>query len=116
MNINQNTNNQIFEEMKNYLDDFIAKRKWEKYRTPKNLVMALSSEVGELTELFQWIPENECLLIKKDSAKIKEIEEEMADVLSYLIQLAGVLSIDLNKAFWEKTKKNEKKHKIEEYK
>jgi len=104
-------NNETFEQMKIYLDQFIRERNWDHYRTPKNLAMALSTEVGELTELFQWLSEKECAEIHRDLTKMKMIEEEMADVLSYLVQLAGILNIDLAKAFWEKTKKNELKHK-----
>ncbi len=101
-----------FEEMKDYLDHFIAERNWDRYRTPKNLVMALSAEVGELTECFQWLSEQESMTVKNDLTKRKAIEEEMADVLSYLVQLAGKLEIDLQSAFWDKTKKNEIKHKV----
>lgn len=108
----KNYDNEIFKKMERYLDSFIVKRNWEKYRTPKNLVMALSSEVGELTELFQWLSDEECKDIKHDSLKIKRIKEEMADVLSYLVQLAGILKVDLASAFWEKTTKNEEKHRV----
>jgi dCTP diphosphatase len=99
-----------FEKMKRYLDDFTHERKWEKYRTPKNLCMALSVEAAELTEIFQWMDAEQSLEAKNDEKTKQHIKEELADVLSYLVQIAGVLDIDLNAAFWEKTKKNEKKY------
>jgi NTP pyrophosphatase (non-canonical NTP hydrolase) len=37
------------------LRDFASARDWHQFHTPKNLVMALSGEVGELTALFQWL-------------------------------------------------------------
>lgn len=49
----------VFQEMKEYLDQFIDDRKWDKYRTPKNLSMALSVEVAELMELFMWLSEKD---------------------------------------------------------
>ncbi|MCP5505526.1 MAG: nucleotide pyrophosphohydrolase [Chlamydiales bacterium] len=104
---------EVFQEMKEYLDQFIDDRKWDKYRTPKNLSMALSVEVAELVELFQWLSEKESWEVTNIPDTKEQIEEEMADVLSYLVQLAGKLEIDLHQAFWKKTKKNEAKHSIE---
>lgn len=98
--------------MKEYLDHFIHERNWDKYRTPKNLSMALAVEVSELMEIFQWIDGDESKRITNDPQKKEEIEGELADILSYLVQLAGMLKIDLYEAFWKKTTKNEQKHLI----
>ncbi|MGA9165414.1 MAG: nucleotide pyrophosphohydrolase, partial [Thiobacillus sp.] len=35
--------------------EFALARAWERYHTPKNLVMALSVEMAELLEPFQWL-------------------------------------------------------------
>jgi hypothetical protein len=32
-------------------------RDWEQFHSPKNLIMNLCSEVGELSELFRWLSE-----------------------------------------------------------
>ncbi|NRA89715.1 MAG: nucleotide pyrophosphohydrolase [Simkaniaceae bacterium] len=103
-------NGEAFTDMKVYLDKFISDRGWDEFRNPKNLVMALSVETAELTEIFQWLSPDEAENVKYDLEKVEAIEEEMADILSYLIQLAGKLDIDLEKSFWKKTKKNEIKH------
>ena len=42
------------EVIKKKLRDFSKERNWEQYHSPKNLVMALSVEVAELVEIFQW--------------------------------------------------------------
>ena len=34
--------------------NFVREREWEKYHTPRNLVMAMMGEVGEIAEIFQW--------------------------------------------------------------
>ena len=39
------------------LRQFAQEREWQQFHSPKNLVMALSGEVGELTEIFQWMTE-----------------------------------------------------------
>ncbi|MFO1287620.1 MAG: hypothetical protein U1F49_14490 [Rubrivivax sp.] len=36
---------------------FVREREWEPFHSPKNLAMALTGEVGELVELFQWLTE-----------------------------------------------------------
>ena len=41
--------------LQNKLRLFAEERDWDNYHTPKNLVMALSGEIGELTEIFQWL-------------------------------------------------------------
>ena len=41
------------------LQKFADERQWDQFHTPKNLVMGLSGEVGELTELFQWLTPEE---------------------------------------------------------
>jgi hypothetical protein len=43
--------------------EFAVNREWEPFHTPKNLVMALTGEVGELVAEFQWLtPEESCAL------------------------------------------------------
>jgi len=46
---------------------FAAARDWDSYHTPKNLVMALSAEVGELTDLFQWLTPEESARVMDDA-------------------------------------------------
>src|SRR5579863_3204880 len=95
--------------MQNYLHEFGKKRGWEKYKTPKNLCMALTVEVAELMEAFQWMENDESLAVKNNKELMQSIKEEMADVFSYLVQISDALDVDIEKAFWEKTKKNEEK-------
>jgi dCTP diphosphatase len=103
-------NNIDIDKIKNYLHQFGKERGWEKYKTPKNLCMALSVEVAELMEAFQWIDGEESTAIKNNEKLMQPIKEEMADVFSYLVQIADALEVDIEKVFWEKTKKNEQKY------
>jgi dCTP diphosphatase len=77
------------------LDEFAAQRDWRKFHSPKNLVMALTGEVGELTELFQWLTPEEASTLTNDPHSRKRVEEEIADVFIYLLRLADVLDVDL---------------------
>jgi len=44
-----------FEDLKIKLRQFADQRDWNQFHSPKNLAMALSGEVGELLEHFQWL-------------------------------------------------------------
>lgn len=98
--------------IREYLDQFANRRGWDQYRNIKNLCMALSVEVGELIEIFQWKSMEDSQLDQLDAKTKEHIEEELADILSYLIQISGKMDIDLVEAFWKKTKKNEAKYPI----
>jgi len=92
------------------LADFAAERDWQQYHTPKNLVMALTGEAGELTELFQWLTSEQAADIMADPGAAARVREEIADVFSYLLRLADVLGVDLESALTEKIAKNAMKY------
>jgi NTP pyrophosphatase (non-canonical NTP hydrolase) len=89
------------------LRSFAAVRDWEKFHTPKNLVMALSGEVGELTALFQWLTPEQAAAAMDDVELSANILDELADVLIYLVRLADVLGVDLLTAAEAKIDRNE---------
>ncbi|MFQ6398968.1 nucleotide pyrophosphohydrolase [Nocardia sp. KC 131] len=92
------------------LVEFAAEREWERFHTPKNLVMALIGEVGELSELFQWLTAEESAMITHDAVGRSRVEEEIADVFLYLLRLADVLGIDLQAAAEAKILTNGKRY------
>src|SRR3954447_12130001 len=67
------------------LRDFAAERDWDQFHNPKNLAMALSGEVGELVEHFQWLTFEEAAALP--AATHDEVALEAADVLLYLVRL-----------------------------
>lgn len=95
------------------LHQFVKDRQWEQFHTPKNLIMALTGEVGELAEHFQWLTPEEASQLKSDPLKKQEVAHEMADVFSYLLRLADVLDIDLDQALRGKIALNAKKYPVE---
>lgn len=99
--------------LKAYQRAFIKDRDWAKFHSPKNLVMALAGEAGELCEIFQWMQEEETFTVKEGHAKHEDLRDELADILYYLVRIADVLDVDLNAALWNKTKKNEKKYPVD---
>jgi NTP pyrophosphatase (non-canonical NTP hydrolase) len=79
---------------------FAHKRDWEQFHTPKNLVMALAGETGELLEHFQWLTAAQSATLSDE--KKQQVAHEMADILLYLIRLSERLDIDLIAAANEK--------------
>jgi NTP pyrophosphatase (non-canonical NTP hydrolase) len=91
-----------------YLREFAAERDWEQFHSPKNLAMALSVEVAEIVEHFQWMTEQQSR--DPGAAKRNEVEQELADALIYLVRLADQLGIDLLEAAERKLALNEAKY------
>jgi len=92
---------------------FSKDRNWDQFHTPKNLAIALNVEASELLEIFQWLKDEESVQVMQEENRSTQIKEEMADVLYYLIRLADILKIDLEKEFWNKQTKNAEKYPIE---
>lgn len=90
--------------------DFAAERHWQPYHTPRNLMLALAGEVGELAEIFQWQTDAEAAAIAANPAQFTHLQEELADVLMYLVRLADVCQVDLNAAAIDKLRKNALKY------
>jgi len=74
---------------------FTDERDWGQFHDPKSLVLALVGEVGELAELFQWLPADHAAQLAAADPLRQRVGEEMADVLAYLVRLADVLDVDL---------------------
>lgn len=96
------------------LEQFAQKRDWNQFHTPKNLVMALSVEVAELVEEFQWLTEEQSAHLAAE--KLAKVKDEVGDVFNYLVRLSSKLNIDLISAANDKIAKNEGKYPVEKAK
>uniref|UniRef100_A0A803LZK7 dCTP pyrophosphatase 1 n=1 Tax=Chenopodium quinoa TaxID=63459 RepID=A0A803LZK7_CHEQI len=47
-------NSVSLEDLKLKMADFAKERDWDQFHSPRNLLLALVGEVGELSEIFQW--------------------------------------------------------------
>jgi dCTP diphosphatase len=94
--------------------EFGAERDWEQFHTPRNLMLALVGEVGELAEQMQWVSDDEILSrMKLDPGPI---EEEVADVAIYLLRLSDVLGVDLTQAIERKMEANRDRYEPTRFK
>lgn len=101
------------EKIKKRLEKFSNERDWEQFHNPKNLVMALSGEVGELTEIFQWLSFKESRIENLSTKNIDRCKEEISDVFLYLIRLSDKLKIDLISEANKKIDSNNLKYPVE---
>ncbi|MCQ4266981.1 nucleotide pyrophosphohydrolase [Pseudomonas stutzeri] len=101
------------EKIQQQLRAFARERDWEQFHTPKNLASALAVESAELLEIFQWLTDAQAVAVKADSARMRKVEEEMADVALYLLRLADILSLDLQAAVDKKLRINAEKYPVE---
>jgi dCTP diphosphatase len=85
-------------ELRDLMRQFSAERDWGQFHDPKSVLLALVGEVGELAELFQWLPAADARRLAQAEPLRTRAGEEMADVLLYLVLLADVLDIDLAEA------------------
>lgn len=94
---------------------FTNTRDWGRFHDPKSLILALVGEVGELAELFQWLPAEDAREFAATDPLRSRAGEELADVLLYLVRLADVLDVDLGAAAAAKLLEAEDRFSAEDY-
>lgn len=99
--------------IKKKLQEFATCREWNKFHSPKNICMALTSEVGELSEIFQWLTEKESMEIDKNPKQYNMVKEELADVILYSILISLKLKINIAEAVFDKMSKNSHKYPVD---
>lgn len=89
-------------ELQQYMDEFCKERGWTKDTYAEKFLL-FTEEVGELAKAIR---KTQGLYQEKAKQQHLELEEEFADVLSYLLDLANVFQVDLETAFREKERVN----------
>ena len=86
---------------------FTTDRDWERFHSPANLAKSISIEANELLECFQW---------DENNFDLKEVKEELADVLVYCRNMLDKLGLDEDEIVNEKMSKNEIKYPVDKAK
>lgn len=97
------------DEFRRRIWSFVDDRGFRDLHTPRNLVVALAAEVGELLRHFIWKSDDEIRAILQ-AGPPRELSDEIADVFIYLIQLADTLGIELESAASDKIVRNADKY------
>src|SRR5512135_3167454 len=101
----------VLHSLRDELRAFAAERDWDQFHSPRNLATALAVEAAELLEPFQWLTEEQSHALPPETRAA--VEEEMADVLLYLVRLADKLDVDLAAAARAKIVRNGEKYPVE---
>lgn len=101
------------ESLQNELREFTDKRDWQQFHTIKNLVLALTGEVGELAAVVQWLDSVDASTFAKDPKLKKAFESELADVFIYLLRLADVSGSNLIEISKIKMSENAARYTVE---
>jgi NTP pyrophosphatase (non-canonical NTP hydrolase) len=99
----------LMNEIRNLMNDIVAfseERDWDQFHSPENLAKSIVIEAGELLECYQW----------SSNANMQDVEEELADILNYCLQLAAKLDLDPEKIVRKKMELNAKKYPVEKSK
>ena len=88
--------------------DFYQERDWAQFHSPKNLVMDLASEAGELLDLFRWLTEEESYRV--EGKTLQDVKDEIADVFKATLYLSHKLNIDPIESTLQKFEKMRKKY------
>lgn len=107
-------NNTTVAELKNLVQHFTQERDWQKFLSPKTISTYLSIEAAELLEKFVFVDNEESKQRLVD--KQPEVEQEIADVFYWLMQMCWIYNIDLSTAVQAKMKANEGKYPVEKAK
>jgi 8-oxo-dGTP diphosphatase len=91
--------------------DFYRVRDWDQFHSPKNLVMDLGSEAGELLDLFRWMTEEQSHQLEPQNHQ--NVRDEIADVFKAVLYLAHKLKIDPIQAAFDKFEKMKKRYPVE---
>ena len=93
-----------YEKLKEKIIKFNEDRDWDQFHSPANLAKSVAIEAGELLECFQW---------DNESFDKEHVCEEMADVFTYLINMADRLNVDLIDITDKKIDKNALKYPVD---
>ena len=105
-----------FQQIDKLIKQFSEVRDWNQFHTPKNLLNALVSEMGELSEIFLWKTDSELeKYLHSDEGK-QRISEEIADLAIYLIRLCQKVDLNFLEILESKMKINDAKYPVEKSK
>lgn len=87
------------EDVRRAVQAFADERDWQQFHTPRNLLLALVGEVGELAEIVRWQGDADPAI---PPDKVQDWADEIADVFILLVRLADRSGVDLTAAFARK--------------
>jgi len=103
----------MFDELTDAIVRFRDERDWKQFHSAKNLTMSVAIEAAELMELFQWArtEEEQGAVIQE---RLDDLQDELADVLIYILLLCREVGVSPGDAVLAKLGKNRAKYPIDQ--
>lgn len=105
-----------FEDLLDKIQNFSDVRDWSQFHTVKNLILAISAEVGELAEVVQWKSDQEVIEYLNSPEGKNKLSEEVADVAIYLLRICQQQNLDFIDILNKKMELNSHSYPIEKSK
>ena len=101
-----NDSNTTIQTLKQRVHELCLRKGWgeDGVQNPQQVAMAMTVEMSELLEHFQWLNPEEvrALMRDEDPDRLNAIAEEFADVMMYGLQLTRTLNIDITEQILRK--------------
>ncbi len=96
--------NKTLKELQSFYAQISKERGFDK-ETAQDTLLLMVEEMGELARALR-----KQKGIKIDAkSKVYPVEEELADIFSYLLHISNILELDLEECFWKKEEENKKR-------
>ncbi len=101
------------EELKQRVRVFCEERDWDPFHNPKDLAIGISTEAGELLDLFRFKTAEQMKEMFLEDTSLGHIEDELADIMFFVVRFAQMYGLDLDKCLQKKMKQNGEKYPVE---
>jgi NTP pyrophosphatase (non-canonical NTP hydrolase) len=98
--------------LKSAVRTFCEARDWDQFHGAKDLAIGISTEAAELLEHFRFQSDEQIQQLFNDPSSFKQIQDEVADVLIFLLRFAQRFEIDLSAAVSAKLAENEERYPV----
>jgi dCTP diphosphatase len=104
------------EDLLRKIQAFSDERNWSQFHTAKNLIIAVSAEVGELAEVVQWKSDQEAAEYLNTPEGKSKLSEEVADVAIYLLRICQQQNLNFIDILNQKVEINASKYPVDKSK
>lgn len=97
------------------IQEFSKERNWQQFHNPKDLLLGIVEEIGEIRNLVKWEQDPKVLydvLVKNK----EELEDQIGDIYWFLALLANGVEIDIDAAIQKVIEKNKARFPVKDVK
>ncbi len=93
------------------IKEFCKQRDWDQFHDPKELAIGMSTEANELLSLFRFLDKQQTLEALTNKREL--IEDELMDVLFFVLRFAQRYDVNIEEAFMRKMASNDEKYPVD---